>query len=86
MQKGQKCVPYKIKFRFGDYSNCLEATQLKNKINHPEKYETDVDSLKKSNKELIKSNNLILEGQQIFNCKRHYFFTKEINKISLSFK
>ena len=27
----------KHKLKFGDYKDCLEATQLKNKVNQPEK-------------------------------------------------
>ena len=30
------CV-IKRKLKFENYKNCLEATQLKNKMNHPEK-------------------------------------------------
>ena len=37
----------KIKLKLEDQKNCLEASQLKNKINHQEKNKTDVDSLKK---------------------------------------
>ena len=35
---------------FEDYQKCLEATKLKNKLNHPEKNEIDKDSLKKSSR------------------------------------
>ena len=41
----KKCV-IKIKLKFENYKNCLEATQLENKTNHLEKNEIDVDSLK----------------------------------------
>ena len=37
-----------------NYQNCLEANQLENKINHPEKHEIDVYSLKKDHKKSIK--------------------------------
>ena len=40
----KKCV-IKIKLKFEDYKNCLEATQLENKINHL-KNKIDIDSLK----------------------------------------
>ena len=35
-QKAQKCV-IKRKLKFEDYKNYVEATQIKNKINHQEK-------------------------------------------------
>ena len=41
----KRCV-IKRKLKFKNYKNCLEATQLENKINHPEKNKIDVDSLK----------------------------------------
>ena len=44
--KGTKRCAIKQKIEFEDYKNCLEATQLENKINHPDKNEIDVDSLK----------------------------------------
>ena len=44
--KGTKRCAIKQKIKFEDYKNCLEATQLENKINHPDKNEIDVDSLK----------------------------------------
>ena len=33
------------KLKFKEYKNCLESTQLENKIDHLEKNETDIDSL-----------------------------------------
>ena len=33
-QKAQKSVSPKKKLKFENYKNCLEANQLKNKINH----------------------------------------------------
>ena len=38
----KKCV-IKRKRKFEDYKNCLEVTQVENKINHLEKNEIDVD-------------------------------------------
>ena len=35
--KGTKKCVIKRKTKFGNYKNCLEATQLENKINHVEK-------------------------------------------------
>ena len=36
-QKAQKSVSSKKKLKFENYKNCLEANQLKNKINHLKK-------------------------------------------------
>ena len=36
--KGTKMCVIKIKLRFKDYKNCLEASQIENKINHLKKY------------------------------------------------
>ena len=41
----KKC-PIKRNLKFEDYKHCLEATQLKNKINQLEKNKVDLDSLK----------------------------------------
>ena len=75
----KKCV-IKIKLKFGNYKNCLEATQLVNKINYLEKNKIDMDSIK----EFIKNNKSILKIQQRFKKERHNVFTEEINKIALS--
>ena len=39
----KNCV-IKRKLKFENYKNCLEATQLENKINHLEKNKVDIDS------------------------------------------
>ena len=52
--KHTKKYVIKRKFNYGKYKSYLEATQLENKINHLEKYGTDVDSLKEDHKEFIK--------------------------------
>ena len=44
--KGTKKCIIKRKLKFEDYKNCLEAAQTENKINHLEKNEIDVNSLK----------------------------------------
>ena len=36
------------KLKFENYNNCLEATQLENKINHLEKNEIDTYNIKKT--------------------------------------
>ena len=51
--KGIKKQVIKRKLKFEDYKNCLEATQLENKINHLENNEIEVNSLKKDHKEFI---------------------------------
>ena len=43
-----------------------------------------MDSLKKGNKEFIKTNELILKAEQRFRSEKHNVFTEEINKIALS--
>ena len=50
----------KRKIKFQDYKNCLEASQVENKINDLEKNETDWDSLE-NQKQFIKNNKLILK-------------------------
>ena len=70
--KGPKNCVIKINLQFENCKNCLEATQLDNKIN----YHKD--------KEFIKTNKLILKTQQRFKSERHNVFTKEINKMALS--
>ena len=47
-KKKQKSVITKLTFE--DYENCLEATQLKNKINHLEKYNLSVNNLRENHK------------------------------------
>ena len=53
--KGTKNYVIKRKLEFEDYKNWLIATQLENKISYLEKNETEIDSLKKDHKELIKN-------------------------------
>ena len=65
---------------FVNHKNCLEATQLDNKINYLEKNEINLGSLKKDHKEFIKNNKLILKTHQRFKRERHNVFTEEINK------
>ena len=56
----------------------MEATQLKNKINHLENNKFDLDSIKKY-KEFIRNNKVILKTQQRFRSEKHNVFTEEIN-------
>ena len=74
----------KRKLKFENYKNCLEATQLENKINYIEKNKIDIDSIKENYKEFIKNNKSILKTQQKFKSERHNVFTEEINKIALT--
>ena len=76
----KKCVT-KRKIKFENYKNCLETTQLDEKINYLEKNEINIDSLKKDKKEFIKNNKLILKTQQRFKSEMH---NKEMNKTALS--
>ena len=54
----------KRKLKFESYKNCLEATQLQNKIIHLEKKYMKINSFFKKNKKFIKNNKLILKTQQ----------------------
>ena len=45
----KKCL-IKRELKFENYKNCLEATQLENKINCIEKNESDLDSIKENHK------------------------------------
>ena len=73
----KNCV-IKIKFKFENYKNCLEATQLESKINYIEK-KIDIDSIKENHEEFIRNNKSILKIQQRFKSERHNIFTEEIN-------
>ena len=82
--KGTKKCVTKRKLKFENYKNCLEATQLENKINYLEKNKIDKESIKENHKEFIKNNKSILKIQQRFKSQKHSVFTEEINKIALS--
>ena len=45
--KGSKKCVIKRKFKFENYKSCSEATQLENKLNHLEKNNVNIGSLKK---------------------------------------
>ena len=62
----RKCL-IKRKFKFGDYKNCLKATQLENKINQLQKIKLTQKFLEKTIKNVCtKNNKLILKTQQRF--------------------
>ena len=75
----KKCAT-KRNFKFENYKNCLEVTQLENKKNNLKKYKTGTYSLK----EFIKINKSILKKQQRFKSERHNVFTEKINKIAVN--
>ena len=83
-QETQNSVLEKEDLDFKIIKNCLEATQIENKINHLEKNKIQADCLKEHQKEFVKNNNLILKTQQRFKSERHNVFTEEIDKIDLS--
>ena len=60
----------KRKFKFENCKSCLEATQLENKKNQPEKNKVHVDSHRENHKEFIKKNKLILKSQQRFRSEK----------------
>ena len=61
--KGTKKCIIKRKLKLENYKNCLEATQLENKINYLEKNKIDIDSNIEKHKEFIKSNKSVLKIQ-----------------------
>ena len=75
---------HKKKFKFEDYKNCLETTQLENKIIHINNNKTDVKSLIEHPKNFLKNKKIIWKSQQKLKSKRYNVFTEEINKITLS--
>ena len=75
-RKCKKTYVIKSKFKFENYVNCLEATQLDNKINYLEKNEINI---KKDHKEVIRKNKLVFKKQLRFNSKKHNVYTEEIN-------
>ena len=72
-----KCV-IKRKRKFDSYKNCLEATQLDDKINYIEKNKIDIDGIKENHKEFIKNNKSILITQQRFKKERHNVLLKKL--------
>ena len=57
--KGAKTCVTKRKLKFQDYTSCLEAVQIENKISHLGKNKLDVNSLQEDQKEFIKNNKLV---------------------------
>ena len=77
----KKCV-IKGKLEFENYKNCLEATQLDNKMKYLEK-KVSINSLLKNHEKFIGNNKSLLKTQQRFKNESHKV-TKEINEIALS--
>ena len=73
----KKCA-IERKIKSENHKNCLEATQLENKINYPEKNEINIDFPEKDHKDFIKNNKLIFKKRE-----RHNVFTEKINKVAL---
>ena len=80
--KGTKKCVIKRKLKFENYKNCLEATQLENKINYLEQDKINIDSLKKNHEKFIKKKKLILKIQHRFKSEKHNVLTEEIIKIT----
>ena len=59
-KKAKGAKKKKRKLKFENYKNCLEATQLENKINYIEKNKIDIDSIKENHKEFMKNNKSLL--------------------------
>ena len=78
----KKCVINR-KLKFENYKNCLEATELDNKIKPLEKDKIGVNNIKKNHEKDIRNNKSILKTQQSIQSERHVFI-EEINKIALS--
>ena len=53
-KRTKKCV-IRRELQFENYKSCLKATQLENKINHPEKNKTERENIKENHKEFIKN-------------------------------
>ena len=76
-EKISKSCVIKRKLKLKDYKNCLERTQVENKLNHIEKNEIQVDSLKKDYKEFMKNRNIMLGTQQNLKVKGTMFTLKK---------
>ena len=74
------CV-IKRKIKFQDYKNCLEAAQIKNKLNHLAQNKIDVDSLKEDQKEFIRNNKLILRTKKDMKVKGAIFLLKKLTRL-----
>ena len=82
-QKARKGVMNR-KLKFEDYKDCLEGTQLDNRINQLERIILKWIIFENYQREFIKNNKLILNSLQKFTSEKRDVFTEEINKINSS--
>ena len=75
----KECV-IKGKLKSENYKNCLEATQLENKINYLEKNKININSflLQKNHKKFIKNNKLILKHSKKLELKGTMLLLKKL--------
>ena len=84
MMKVKKKKLQKRRLKFEDYKNCLEETQLENKIIHLNNNKIDVKRIISSRKEFITNEKVILKSRQKYKSEKHNGFTEEIRKNGLS--
>ena len=75
--KGTKKCVIKRKLKFENIKNCLQVTQLENKINFPEKIKIDIDSIK----EFIKKINQYQKYSKGLKVKGTMFSLKELTRL-----
>ena len=74
------CV-IKRKLKFENYKNSLEATQLDNKIKYLEKNKININSLKQSHEEFIRTNKSILKISKGLKVKDTMFLLKKLIRL-----
>ena len=79
--KDTKMCAIERKIKSENHKNCLEATQLENKINHLEKNEINIDFPEKDHKDFIKNNKLIFKTQQRIKGKDIMFLLKKLIRL-----
>ena len=67
--------------KFGNYKNSLEAIQLESKINHLEKNQVDIDSIKKIIENSLKKSRLILQSKKDLKVKGIMFLLKKLPRL-----
>ena len=70
---------------FENYKNCLEVTQVENKIKYLEENKIDIDNFKENYKEFTKKKkrkkkSVLKKIQQRFKSERHIGVIEETNK------
>ena len=76
--KRYKKVFHKKTLKFEKYKNCLEATQLENKISYFEENKININNLQKNYEQFIRNNKSILKTPQ---SERHNVFTEELTRL-----